>query len=330
MASIHEGRLILLLFALAIIPGYFILFFLFFPPYNAIQGEWQIVYIIFVNPVTYIIAWEIFLVLYSNRLADSYDRMKNIVSFISIRYNLYYGLTALIFIFLILFPLVTPVVASLILGSVVWRVVTSRHDWEKSEKTPTWMIIAVIAVMIVPFVFNVFFYIDFIPKAWGFWNRVFVNIVAKHLSNIAKAMATAVILGSIAYLLRFGTSEYELVFASKQERPKEIGYIRGLQTFLFVLFVLLIYIDPNSTLFNYIQYLAIFLNVIVILGNLRKSKQISGVGKSVFSYILVMILLIFSLMEQVVLQSIILVVSSLVYIITFLYVFATTPDEASE
>ncbi|MEX2681673.1 MAG: hypothetical protein Q6373_008735 [Candidatus Sigynarchaeota archaeon] len=327
MASIHEGRLMVLLFALALIPTYFIVFFIFYSPDYSTVGNFQILYIIFVNAITYITAWEIFIVLYSNRLADSYDRMKNIVSFISIRYNLYYGLTALFFIFLMVFPLVTPVVASLILGSVVWRIVTAWHDWEKSEKTPSWAIIAVIVVMIIPLVFNVFFYIDFIPKAWEFWNK-FVALFARHLSNVAKAMATAVILGSIAYLLRFGTSEYELVFTSKKERPKEIGYIRGLQAFLFVLFVLLIYIQ--NTLFNYIQYLAIFLNVVVILGNLRKSRQISGVGRSVFSYILVMILFIFSVMGQAVLEGIILVVSSLAYLATFVYVFATTPDEASE
>jgi hypothetical protein len=325
MASIHEGRLILLLFGLAIIPVYFVLFFLFFTPDTSFLGQWQTLYLIFVNPIMYIIAWELWLVLYSSRIADSYERMKNIVSFISIRYNLYYGLTALFFIFLMVFPLVTPVVASLILGSVVWRVVTTRHDWDKNEKTPKWVLIVVVAVMVLPLICNVYFYIAFIPEAWGFWNDVFVNLFAYHLSNLAKAMATAVILGSIAYLLRYGTSEYELVFTTKQERPKEIGYVKALQAFLFVLFALLIYV--KSPLFDYIQYLAIALNVVVILGNLRKSKQITGVRKSVFSYLLVMVLFIFSVMGQAVLTSIILVISSLVYLATFLYVFITTPDE---
>ncbi|NMC05387.1 MAG: hypothetical protein GYA24_09255 [Candidatus Lokiarchaeota archaeon] len=324
MANIHEGRLVLLLFGLVLIPVYFILFFVFYHPDISFLGEWQVLYIIFVNPVMYIIAWELWLVLYSNRIADSYERMKNIVSFISIRYNLYYGFTALFFIFLMIFPLVTPVVASLILGSVVWRLFTSRHDWEKDEKTPAWIVIAVIVVMVLPLICNAYFYIAFIPEAWAFWNQ-FVGMFADHLSNIARAMATAVILGSIAYLFRYGTSEYELVFTSKQERPKEIGYIRGLQAFLFVLFVILIYI--KNPLFEYIQYLAIALNVIVILGNLRKSKQISSVRRSVFSYILVMILFIFSVLKQAVLEGIILVISSLVYLATFLYVFITTPDE---
>jgi hypothetical protein len=327
MASIHEGRLIVLLFGLAIIPVYFILFFMFFRLDTSFLGDWRILYLIFVNPIMYIIAWELWLVLYSNRIADSYERMKHIVSFISIRYNLYYGFTALFFIFLMVFPLVTPVVASLILGSVVWRVFTTRHDWEKNEKTPKWVIIAVIVVMVLPLIANVYFYIAFVPEAWAFWNE-FVNLFALDLSNIAKAMATAVILGSIAYLLRFGTSEYELVFTSKKERPKEIGYIRGLQLFLFVLFTVLVYI--NYTLFNYIQYMAIALNIVVILGNLRKSRQITGVRKSVFSYLLVMILFIFSVMGQAVLEGIILVVSSLAYLATFLYVFVTTPDDPSE
>jgi hypothetical protein len=327
MAQVHEGRLIVLLFAVGLIPVYFILFFTYIPWLPSSLEPIQVLKAIFVNPIMYILAWELFLILYSNRIAESYDRMKSIISFISIRYNLYYGLTALFFIFLMVFPLVTPVVASMILGSVVWRVVTTRHDWEKNEKTPSWVIIVVFVVMILPLIANVFFYIDFIPLAWQFWNK-FVGLFATHLNYVAKAMATAVILGSIAYLFNYGTSEYELVFKTKQERPKAIGYIRGLQTFMFVLFVLLIYI--NYTLFNYIQYIAIALNVIVILGNLRKSRQISGVGKSVFSYILVMVLFIFSVMGQAVLEGIILVISSLAYLATFVYVFVTTPDEASE
>ncbi len=330
MAQIHEGRLILLLFALVLIPVYFILFFIYIPWLPSSTDAVQVLKAIFVNPIMYILAWELWLILYHNRIADSYDRMKSIISFISVRYNLYYGLTALFFIFLMVFPLVTPAVASLILGSVVWRIVTSRHDWQKDEKTPKWALVVVIAVMVLPLIANVFFYIDFIPMAWEFWNK-FVNLFADHLSNVAKAMATSVILGSIAYLFSYGTSEYELVFKTKQERPKAIGYIRGLQAFLFVLFTLLIYIGPSGyTLFNFIQYLAIGLNVIVILGNLRKSRQIAGVRKSIFSYILVMVLFIFSVMGQKVLENVILVISSLAYLATFAYVFVTTPDEPSE
>jgi hypothetical protein len=326
MASIHEGRLVLLVLGLAIVPIYFIMFFMFFiNPDLTILGNWQIVYMIFVNPLMYIFSWELWLILFSNRIADSYDRMKHIVSFVSIRYNLYYGLTAMFFVFLMVFPLVTPFIASIVLGSLVWRLVTSRHDWEKQERTPAWAIVAVIAVMIIPLICNVFFYIAFIPQAWQFWTSVYLPYFVPWLQILAKAMATAVILGSIAYLLRYGTSEYELVFKNKEERPREIGYIRGLQAAMFFLFVFLQFI--GNKLFDYIQYLAIALNVVVILGNLRKSNQITGVRKSTFSYVLVMILFIFSVMGQAVLEAVILVISSLVYIATFLFVFITTPDE---
>jgi Ca2+/Na+ antiporter len=63
---------------------------------------------------------------------------------------------------------------------------------------------------------------------------------------------------------------------------------------------------------------------------LRKSRQITGVRRSVFSYLLVMVLFVFSVLNQPVLEGIILVISSLVYLATFLYVFVTTPDDTSE
>lgn len=132
-------------------------------------------------------------------------------------------------------------------------------------------------------------------------------------------------------MLRYGTSEYELVFTTKDERPKEIMYIRGLQAFLFVLFLILIYL--GNKLFDYIQYLAIFLNVFLILGNLRKSQQITEVKKTVFSYVLVTILFVFSVMSSGgnesarLIEAIILIMSSLLYIATFAVVFKTTPDE---
>nr|MDO8110595.1 hypothetical protein [Candidatus Sigynarchaeota archaeon] len=328
MASIHEGRLVVLLYSIGVIPAYFILFFMYITMDWTFAGQWAIIFLIFINPVTFIIIWEIFMAWFANRLANSYDRMKHIVSFVSIRYNLYYGVTTVFFVFTIVFPLVSPVISSLVLGSLVWRAATAHHDWEKDEKTPGWAVGIVVVVMAIPLICNVYFYINFIPQAWEFWKTVFVQQLALHLKNIAKAMATAVSLGSIAYLLRFGTSEYEYVFENKDERPKEIGYIRALQIFLFILFMILIYL--GNKVFDYIQYLVIILNVILILGNLRKSRQISGVSRSVFSYIIITVLFIFSVMGQEVVEGIILIISSLLYIATFLIVFFTTPDDEVE
>ena len=125
----------------------------------------------------------------------------------------------------------------------------------------------------------------------------------------------------------YGTSEYELVFKSKGERPKEIMYVRTLQALLFTLFLVLIYLEDWSAVFRVIQYFTIILNIIIILGNLRKSREISGINKSVLSYILIVVLFIFSALGEAEIENIILVFSSILYILTFAAVFLTTSDE---
>ena len=319
-----EGRLVVLLFALALVPAYFILFFMFIKIDFTILGDIAILFIIFINPWIYILSWELWLLLFGTRIANSYERMKNIVSFVSIRYNLYYGLTALSFVFAFVFPLITPLVSSLVIGSIVWRLTTSRHDWERNEKTPAWVIIIVILVMIVPIACNIYFYVEFIPQTIEFWDNVYIGIIIPPLRNIAKALATAVTLGSVIYLFMYGTSEYELVIG-EGKRPREITYIRVLQVLLFGFFLFLVY--TNSLLFTIIQYFVIFMNVLIILGNLRKSRQIKGVRKSVVSYLLITALFIFSVLNNVIVENIILIFSSLLYIITFLAIFITTGED---
>jgi hypothetical protein len=325
MANFHEGRLVVLISCISVIPVYFILFFYMFISLDFTPvGQFAIMFMIFINPWIFIATWEILMILFANRIADSYDRMKDIVSYVSIRYNVYYGLTAIFFVFAIVFPLVSPVICSLILGAIVWRLVTARHDWEKSEKTPRLALFIVGIVMIVPLACNLYFYIAFIPQAVYFWTNWYLQWFVPLLYKLAQAMATAVTFGSILYMMRFGTSEYELVFQDKQNRPSEIGYIKTTEIILFVLFLYLVFVMYN--LFNYIQYIAIGLNVILILGNLRKGKQIPGMNKSIISYILIIIFFIFSALGNLLFQGIILIISSLIYVVTFVYVFASTPE----
>ena len=233
---IHEGRLVVLLYCIAVIPVYFLFFFAVVAIDFSSFGEWSVLLVIFTNPLTYILVWEVWMLLFANRIANAYNGVKNIISFISIRYNLYYGLTALFFLFAVVFPLATPVVSSLVIGSLVWRVVTARHDWGEKARTPGWVIVIVAIVMILPVACNLVFYIEFIPQATSFWMDVYLPTFIPVLKNLAKSLATAATLGSVIYMFMFGTSEYELLF-DKANRPKEVGYIRALQVVLFLFFL---------------------------------------------------------------------------------------------
>ncbi|MHA1791445.1 MAG: hypothetical protein ACTSVI_02300 [Promethearchaeota archaeon] len=259
--------------------------------------------------------------------------MKSVVSVVSIRYNLYYGVSALFFLFSIVFPLTTPFISMLVFGSIAWRLATRGRNWDDDDKTPAWIVFFISLVMIATVIINSYFYIAFFPKAKIFWD-LYVESFVPFLRIIAKASGTAVTLGALVYLFLYGTSEYELLF-KKSERPKEIAYVRILQVFLFILCLLLIWIekpDKNGQptqpgIFTIIQYSAIGLNVIIILGNSLKSKKISGANRSVISYVLMIAFFVFSALKERAWDVFILMISSLLYLITFLVMFYKADDD---
>ena len=331
MAKLNEGRLIVLIFSLAVIPLYFIAFFSLMNINWQPLGPYMVLFQIFINPITFILCWELFMLLFGTRIATSYEKMKKIISPISIRYNLYYGLTAIVFILAILFPFITPLVNVLVLGSLAWRMFTWRIDWEKTEKTPWWVVILILIVMALPAVCSIFFYVNYMPQALHLWNEIYVTYFIYPLRLVARALATAVTFGSLVFMFMYGTSEYELVLTKEGARPRAITYVRILQFGLFVFFIMLIVLGEvlgviNQYLFKGIQYFTIALNVLIILGNLRKSREISGVNKSIVSYILIIAFFTFNAIGADAWESVILVISSLLYIITFAVSFMTSKD----
>lgn len=331
MVKVNEGRLIVLLFSLAIIPVYFIAFFYLIKMDFSSLGPYAPLFIVFINPFTYILCWELFMLLFGTRIASSYERMKAIITPISIRYNLYYGLTAIVFILAILFPVVTPLICVLVLGSLVWRLFTFRIDWEKQEKTPAWVVFICIIVMVLPAACSVFFYLQFMPQAINLWTGIYVQYFVYPLRLVARALATAATFGSLIFVFMYGTSEYELLFKKEGSRPRAIMYVRALQFFLFVLFMMLIVLGEvmgaiNPNLFRVIQYFTIAMNFLIILGNLRKSREISGANKSIFSYLLIIAFFTFNALGNNEWEIVILVISSLLYIITFVGSFVMSKE----
>ncbi|MHA1684608.1 MAG: hypothetical protein ACTSUE_26960 [Promethearchaeota archaeon] len=327
MEKVHEGRLVTFLFAIIVVPAYFIIFFIQVQLDLSALGQWEIAIRIFINPVTYILVWEGFMGIYGNRIANTFDKMKSVVSVVSVRYNLYYGVTAMFFLFAIIFPFATPIIAMLIIGSVMWRLVSSHHDWDENEKTPSWMIIIVVIVMIIPIGCNIFFYVSFYPQAGKFWGD-YVTYVIPYLRYLARASGTAVTLGSVIYLVMYGTSEYELLFEA-DEKPKEITYVRVIQVMLFILFLILLYIEhtAGNQVFRVIQYAAIFLNIVIILGNISKSRSLQGANKSIVSYILIILFFTFGVLDEPGWESVILAISSIVYMLTFAIFFIRVGDD---
>lgn len=334
MGTLHEGRLVVLLFCLAGIPANFIYFFSAFNLSFSSFGQSALFFRIFISPYMFIAVWEILIILFANRIADSFDGMKHIVSLISVRYNLYFGITAAIFVFMFVFPLFSPIVTSLVFGSLIWRLFTARLDWSKREKTPSWVLLPVILVMLVPLAAAVYFYIIFIPQAITFWEGPYIGNVVPILQALAKVTATAITLGSLIYLAEFGTSEYELVLGYDEQRPRSVGYVRALEVFFFVVFLYVYVANFNVVLFgfvvsafNIIQYTVIGINILIILGNLRNRNKIAGAGRSIVSYFLIIILFLFSVVGNYTAESIILIFSSLIYIIAFVIIFARTDTD---
>ncbi|MHA1372598.1 MAG: hypothetical protein ACTSWN_08825 [Promethearchaeota archaeon] len=342
MARFHPGRLLVFLFGVGVIPAYFIVFFiLYWNRFFSIPLEpWQWIFVIFINPIVYIISWFFFLVLFGTKIGNTYDMMKKVVSPISVRYNIYYGVSALFFLIGILLPLITPVLAMLMFGSIIWRITTIKRDWAVNENTPTYVIVLVLIAMVVPILCNVYFYIKFIPMAIEFWNKIFIGLFLPYLKIIARAMGTALTLGGLIYLARYGTSEYEVIFQETGERPREFWNVLLLQVFSFIFFLILIFMTEGlevdvvvtqATIFDIIAYITIAINVILIFGNWIKSKQFKTANKSILSYLLIIAFYIFNLLNGLpffaFMETLTLIASSFFYIGIFVLTLIIAEDK---
>ena len=85
-------------------------------------------------PIVFSISWLLFLILFANRFSQTLESMDNTIQVVPMRLKFFFGVNALVLLFIFVFPIITPVVSALIFASAAWRLTTFRkQNWEDTK-----------------------------------------------------------------------------------------------------------------------------------------------------------------------------------------------------
>lgn len=283
-------------------------------------------------PVIFSVSWLFFLIIFSNRFAKTLDSMDHTVSFIPLRLKLFYGIVAIIFMFILVFPLITPIISVLSFMSMAWRVSTyKKEDWEDSDIGLFTKIFLGIAA-----IFPIFCSIIIIPQYLilatslieFMWVReiIFGDTLIQAIITFSYCLCTALAIGSLFILLaNKGVSEYEQLYPDKDQK-KMVWEIRVLELALTVFFLFLSYggFEDIANFFYYAGFVIVVLvSIVNYFSGKNKSKKFSG---HVLGYILAALfmgssLLTFNVTISSTFSIIMLIILAGTFILIFFYTF---------
>ena len=205
------SRLIILLMCF-IVPAIILAEFIIIPftvswfPSNGSWGVAKNILLTWVAPILFTGSWVYVLIIFAKRLADALDIMNETSSVIPQRYVLFYSLNALFILLVYLIPLITPIVCALAFMSLMFRIITSKHDWSESQKVSPFIKFVVfiaafpaifISAMVIP---------DLLTFSGLLWSLLW-NSLVYYLYNFSIDFATALSFGAFIILFKTGIAE---------------------------------------------------------------------------------------------------------------------------
>ncbi len=284
------------------------------------------------SPTVFSVSWLFFLILFSDRFAKTLDSMDHTVSFIPLRLKLFYGIVSIIFMFILVFPLITPIVSVLSFMSMAWRLTTyKKEDWENTDIsffTKFFMGVAAIlplfcSIIIIPqYLILATSLINFMWQTPIFFGHTLIQA----LITFSYSLCTALAIGSFFILLaNKGVSEYEQLYPDAKQN-RSIWHIRLLELGLTGFFLYLSYggFQDIAQFFYYTGFVVVVLvSIINYFSGKQKSKKFSG---HVFGYILAALfmgssLLTFNVTLSSTFSIIMLIILAGIFIFVFIYTF---------
>ncbi|MFX1468593.1 MAG: hypothetical protein ACFFB8_07995 [Promethearchaeota archaeon] len=278
-----------------------------------------------VCPFIFSISWLFFLILFINRLANTLDEFDSVISVVPSRLKFFYGINAIYFMLIFIFPLITPVVSILSFASMAWRLTTFRRKrWEEDTKVSliTWIMMALTSI--IPIFCAVSVLPEYFVLASFLWEIIWIPLLP-YLFSISYSLFTALAIGSFILLFyNAGISEYEQFWVddSKKER---FWNIKILEILLFGLFL---YLDLGGFDVIDLFYLAGFILILITsIVNLFQGKtKIKSFKSHLVGYLIATVFIgsnvIFSTSEiSEFLRVWSLIISAILYIFVFFYTF---------
>ncbi|MBD3196798.1 MAG: hypothetical protein GF317_17205 [Candidatus Lokiarchaeota archaeon] len=281
-------------------------------------------------PIVFALSWLFFMILFANRISQTIDSMDKYISIIPLRLKLFYGMIAIVVLFIFIFPMITPIVSVLSFASIAWRATTfKKKDWDDSG-TPFFTKVLIILASSVPLFCTVCIFPEYFILSSFLSAQIWVPLTDT-IYTVSYCLCTALAIGSLfALVTHKGVAEYETIFASPDER-KSNWWVKPLELVLFVFFLFLAYSNYEVIDIFYTAgfVIVVFVSIVNHFTEKTKSGKLRG---HILGYLLAAVflgsnLIIFSVEFSEFLSLISLVILAGVFIIVFFITFFFMEEE---
>ena len=284
-------------------------------------------------PSIFSVSWIYFLILFANRTAASIDMMDKTIGVVPLRLKFFYGLNAVFILLIFIYPLITPIFATISFASFGWRLSTMRvEDWSKKEKTTTLTKVLIILFCIPPVICGIIIIPEIFTLSYQLWSNVWIPLL-EYIYIVSNSLCTALAFGSLIILFKTsGVSEYEQFYVKQDDK----SFFRGIivfEVFLTGFFLFLEWFQIEVV--NFFYYAGFFIVLFVAFANLIKGKMGNKSFKSYFlGYLIAIAFMGSSLLIELTpyfeiginLKNASLIISAVVFILVFFITFLRLED----
>ncbi len=279
------------------------------------------------SPLVFSISWLFFLILFVNRFASTIDNFDKLVSVVPSRLKFFYGLNAIIILFIFIFPLITPFISILSFASFAWRLTTFKKEaWDDDSEVKFITKFMMVLASIIPIFCTISIIPEFIVLASFLWNDIWLPLLPLILS-ISFSLFTALAIGALIILFyNSGISEYEQMYAEPSKKLR-LWNVKILEIVLFIFFLTLDLFEFDVIYFFYMAgfVIIIFTSIINFLQGKSKIKSFKShfLGYFIAAVFIGSNVLFYTTASEFanILSAVSLIVSAILYIFVFFYTF---------
>ena len=326
--GIEISRLLVFLTAV-FLPIYFVIMMFFGPrivPPQFLGSELlSVIFEYAIMPIVFTSPWLIFIFIYRNRLANTFEVWREKTTIVPLRWIIFYGLNTSFVALFFLLPFASPPLGVFMGIVAAWRVVlASDFAWNRSRRFLAAYAIMIIAIIsAVPILLLILFYPAYLP-IWN-WITIVWNDSINYLYAFSIWIVNSITIGSFIWFLG------NLI---RRQPVSEALEISGWKVRIFdlVLFGTFAYLwlpqlGNMQFLFDYINPASLGIMGVVILLRLKwgeVGKGATALGILVgATFLVIEIFYRFNLMAM----TIAIIASAILFFLTFLYCFAQASEE---
>jgi hypothetical protein len=297
----------------------------------------------FVMPAVFAFPWVLFAAIFRERTINAWNAMRGKTSIIPLRWRMFYGFNTLIVLSFFLFPFFSPPLAVFGAFVLAWRIAYhSNYIAQRGEGARTayglllFIVLAAAPILLLVFWFqNYFGYVlGQVLSTWFAWFDTIYFVSICIVDSLAVGALLHLSYGTLDSTGRVSSEKYRTVWAIRFVEAVFVGLLLVFLSPMDPLKLGLGAYDPLKLgwpLITYINWAC--LGIVVIVYIVKLCVGLHGrVNLSILGVLLAAAFLLVQLFQDlnVVLKSVLIVGSSLLFVAAFLISFFTSPDELVE